>query len=612
MTKTNNLPVRLLLLTFGCVVMLAAAAGVIVRRANSDVYGCVLFSDGTIMDVSSGRRMTDPRFEPLELPIIFEFASPKQNRTAFVTQGYPRVLRVRDESGEAQLLDNFSDISDLNWSPDANYVAYIWDSYERQIRVFSISAADGSQIYEHYITGSGQLWGWSPDGTRVAYSVNDMQNYRLVIADRETGQEDVIVANAPQNSSISPIRWSPVDRRYAYLLDSGSGYQLAIRNEDRTLTTDVPDLFVGQILWSPDGSHIAVNYTTPQGEPRLAVYRLEAYRIVPIEGIIQGSRLLFPTDAAWTTDSSAVLFWNERRDGRDLAAYRIAQDQTVIVLPAVEILDRNNPLRTIINDTYVITWRDNGRLAVDLFSTNATNRVRLIEGALRVYNVLTWEQTVVVLWERVENMMRETLITWTNLENGTQHTMMVGNVTQIENFLFTRNGLFGYATRSGTASVHMINLNTNEYHLLADNLTDYNFILPPDEQLRIRWQRSESSGIAAYNADGERVQHFVVPISAFAMDPQPIPNDTLFTIKTSRGEPAIYDMWLVSPNGDYAERFLSNYAALGFTWSPDGERISVLSSDGSSEKYEFLTRMGQMLRSIDHPTTLFTEWSRCD
>jgi Tol biopolymer transport system component len=142
------------------------------------------------------------------------------------------------------------------WSPDGRRLLVVRVDPSFELEALYVMNADGSDRTELVSGGSLVDYRWSPDGTRIAFSLGRIVGTQL-ISDlwvmRADGSGKVkLTTNAEEPT------WSPDGRQITYVRDGGSPHLRIINSTgggDHRLTPD--SLGTIQPAWSPDGSLIA-------------------------------------------------------------------------------------------------------------------------------------------------------------------------------------------------------------------------------------------------------------------------------------------------------------------------------------------------------------------
>ena len=158
------------------------------------------------------------------------------------------------------------------WSPDGSRVAYIADQLQDNVVELFVASATGDssvRVSGALIAGGGVYndFRWSPDGTRILYWVtgtNDGVNELFVALADGTGATRVSGPVAPGATGViwQRFEWSPDGARIAYLAmeDSTTAQDLYSVASDGTGHVRISDpadtTSVTQFLWSPDGTRL--------------------------------------------------------------------------------------------------------------------------------------------------------------------------------------------------------------------------------------------------------------------------------------------------------------------------------------------------------------------
>ena len=259
-----------------------------------------------------------------------------------------------DGTNLTQLTNDY--VSEWGWSPDGTRVAYT--TYDRETSTSSLWIVNTDGTNPKLGRGNTASWlynsQWSPDGTRVAYTTYD----------RETSTSSLWVVNADGTNpkllanDASYKDWSPDGTRVAYTTYDGetSTGSLWVVNADSTNPKQLTNTrWLYDSLWSPDGTRIAY----------------------PIEDSVTYIRSLWVANADGTnskqlTDTAHNLSrWRWSPDGTSIA-YEISDGGTGTNSLWVVNADGTNPKKLTDNTTSRLIdspWSPNGtRVAYEIFS----------------------------------------------------------------------------------------------------------------------------------------------------------------------------------------------------------------------------------------------------
>ena len=227
--------------------------------------------------------------------------------------------------------------TDAQISPDGTQVAFVLDEFvegeqKPRGRIWMVSAEGGdARPFTHGQHGDSNPR-WSPDGTRLAFLSHRDEG------DRDKPQVYIVpaVGGEPRRVCIAPngassLTWSPEGTRLAFLSPDGPEPSTEpkvneaprhmrvwiARPEDDTPRPITPaDLTVWTYAWSPDGTRLAVYFSTGPGETdwyrgQVGVVSADGGAVRPI------TRLERQADAlTWTRDSTRVAYvsgeWSDR------------------------------------------------------------------------------------------------------------------------------------------------------------------------------------------------------------------------------------------------------------------------------------------------------------
>jgi Tol biopolymer transport system component len=188
------------------------------------------------------------------------------------------LVAVNPETGEERVLvEDLDSVLSARWSADGRWVAYETPASEG-IGLWVVSA---SQEPRQVATGASML-AWSSTGAelatiRLTSSLNtNIAGSTLSTIDPLTG-ETTDVGSIPERVGdvTSAPAWSPDGTRFVLGARGGALYSIDVPSGTRSLLVRLPGEHldsVDQIVWSPDGAHIAV---VNDGEPG-GVYVMDA------------------------------------------------------------------------------------------------------------------------------------------------------------------------------------------------------------------------------------------------------------------------------------------------------------------------------------------------
>ena len=149
------------------------------------------------------------------------------------------------------------DVSDADWSPDGQKLAYVSYRNNKENPAIYVANADGSA--EHLLTDSkirAYSLSWSPDSKRIAYVWRHGNRRTIGVMDFQGGQFEEIT---PQKLDAFGPKWSPDGRRIAFLAYRSERTQVFLINADRIglrQLTNEKEMNCDHVSWSPDSSQI--------------------------------------------------------------------------------------------------------------------------------------------------------------------------------------------------------------------------------------------------------------------------------------------------------------------------------------------------------------------
>ena len=140
-----------------------------------------------------------------------------------------------------------------SWSPDGDRLAFARAEQE-QPKVWNLWTVDLASGEMHRLTSHrvGQPWGasWFPDGSRIAYSLDD----RLVIHDLDSGREKTFTSPRKGQLIRTPAV-SPDGKRVIFQIYRDGAWLLDL--SDESMRKVLADPTAEEYSWSPDGRRVA-------------------------------------------------------------------------------------------------------------------------------------------------------------------------------------------------------------------------------------------------------------------------------------------------------------------------------------------------------------------
>jgi Tol biopolymer transport system component len=204
-----------------------------------------------------------------------------------------------DGSGLTRLTPDTLLERDPLWSPDGRKLLLVRVDPSFQAEALYVMNADGSGRTELANSASLVSYRWSPDGTRIAFSLgrvvnNDLISDLWVMQADGTGQM-LLATNAEAPS------WSPDGQFIAYVRDIGNIHVRVVNSaggDDRRLTPD--SLSAIMPAWSPDGTRIAFVSLDPN---QIRIINVDGSGLLNLtQGVAQDD------GPVWSPDGSRIAF----------------------------------------------------------------------------------------------------------------------------------------------------------------------------------------------------------------------------------------------------------------------------------------------------------------
>lgn len=210
--------------------------------------------------------------------------SPSGNQIAFVWADYGIMLLNPTNQQFESVTDEQNKYIDPNWSYDDELLTYV--SVGNSIEDSNILYVVNGDTYDLVqVVGDGQrCYGfpvWSPTRNQLAFASMDDKNAEVFVHDLDTNSLVNISQDEGHNISFS---WSPTGDRIAFVSGRGTSYyeetfELFVVDRDGTNKVQLTDTrFVHEVevVWSPDGEHLAVWASSQQfGQHHIEIIRLE-------------------------------------------------------------------------------------------------------------------------------------------------------------------------------------------------------------------------------------------------------------------------------------------------------------------------------------------------
>jgi Tol biopolymer transport system component len=226
-----------------------------------------------------------------------------------------------DGSGEANISNN-SNLNEYgNWSADGAKIAFDdWTDYNSQ--VWSMNGDGGGQTdLSNNLDSLGETAAWSPDGTKIAYSYQNLStgDNEIWVMNADGSDQHLLIPPASGLSDLNP-NWSPDGTRIAFARadDEARGSQVYVANADGT---GVPQNVSNNSdydedpNWSPDGTRLAFDKSVNDpGDAQIWVMNADGsspHPVIATDGINDEA-------AAWSPDGTQIAYERYSEGGREI------------------------------------------------------------------------------------------------------------------------------------------------------------------------------------------------------------------------------------------------------------------------------------------------------
>lgn len=232
------------------------------------------------------------------------------------------LVAVDPETGEERVLvEGLDTVYSARWSADGRWVAYEAPGPEG-IGLWIMSASQQPRLVA---TGASMLE-WSSTGAQLA-TIRLTSPLNTNIAGSTLSTIDPVTGRTTDIGSIpedvddvtsAPV-WSPDRTRFVFVARGGAIYSIDVRSGASSLLVRLPDehlVLLDQIVWSPDGAHIAVKIGTRSAN---YLYIMDAdgsnvRRLLLVD--YSGTRVAWSPDGARLAyDDGSGVIWAAPTDG---------------------------------------------------------------------------------------------------------------------------------------------------------------------------------------------------------------------------------------------------------------------------------------------------------
>jgi dipeptidyl aminopeptidase/acylaminoacyl peptidase len=258
-------------------------------------------------DILSLQSVSNAQISPDGNFIVYQIQS-----TDWENNRYDRELWIFDLTNDAFQLTNTTDGSSSSpkWSPDSKWIAFLSNrSGKNQLYVIKPNGGEAFQV-----TASEEdisTFEWSPDGQSIAYLQNKKNEDKKKEEERYGDfSEDGMDFSTNQLWTI-PFSVERLTRYHSPKELNDSTFQASLKPK---LHLEASNFYINSILWSPDGSKIAIEHQpnsniTSFFDADISIYTVEN---ASLENLISNSSYDGLLD--WSPDGNSILYTSNVED----------------------------------------------------------------------------------------------------------------------------------------------------------------------------------------------------------------------------------------------------------------------------------------------------------
>jgi WD40 repeat protein len=168
----------------------------------------------------------------------------------------------------------------VRWSPDGKKIGMLCIDYAGGVNIIQVLNAETYEILltldKDLVSGTIQLFSWSPDSKRIAVSygsdeIGSLTN-PIYVYDASSGEE--LLKIDEHTRQVWGIDWSPDGKRLVSGSSDGTTRIWDVKTGAELLTLPTPNDWMADTLWSPDGQHVVVAIGNLSGPGRSGVWRV--------------------------------------------------------------------------------------------------------------------------------------------------------------------------------------------------------------------------------------------------------------------------------------------------------------------------------------------------